>query len=374
MAVITGIAIYLPGKGYVQTFISRNFPISQPLQTATITLTPISVKPPPQTTTIPPTKPANLVANSTTQPKVSLTPTTTVIPTATPTGGGKGRIAFVSNRTGTLQIWSMNVDGSNQIQITSLVNGACQPAFSPDGTRLAVISPCSEKRLIYNDAQIFIMSSDGSAPFPLPIAAGGDFDPAWSHDSTRLAFSSFRSGNNPHIFLYNFTNSNLEELSDSRYADINPTWNIGDKQLAFSRLEKVAYHIFTMSDKGVTQAQISSNGDINDYQTDWSHDGEFIIFSRSPNDTNIPSLYRLDYKDRGTGAEVHILPANNTIPVIGARLSYDDKWITFESWPDGRNHDVYIMDIQGNNYLRLTNDPGLDFSPVWVPLGANTPR
>ena len=212
------------------------------------------------------------------------------------------------------------------------------------------------------------MNRDGTDPQPLPIKAGGDFDPAWSHDGSKLAFSSFRNGNRiPHIFLYNFQDKTLGDLSDTHFADINPAWNIGDKQLAFSRLKTSAYHIFTMSDKGETQAQISSNGDVNDLQTDWSHSGEFIIFSRSTNDTNVPFLYRLDYKDRGTGAETRIFPSNNLIPIIGARISFDDQWIVFESWPDGRNHDIFLMDLQGNNFVRLTIDPGIDFSPVWIP-------
>ncbi|MCE1254073.1 MAG: serine/threonine-protein kinase [Anaerolineae bacterium] len=277
------------------------------------------------------------------------------------------RIAFVSNRTGTMQVWSMNRDGSNQKQITSMSDGACQPAFSPDGKKLAVISPCNDKKLVYEKTQIFILNSDGSNPQPLPVSSHQDFDPAWSHDSTRLVFTSLRNGL-PHIFLYNFSSSSFEELSDTRFADINPSWNTGDKQLAFSRLENVAYHIWLMSDKGLTQSQFSSSGEINDVSVDWSHDGEFIIFSRTPVDANVPYLVRLAYKDRKAGGEVRVYPLhNNTIPIIGARLSDDDKWITFESWPDGRNHDIFLMDLNGDNFVRLTNDPGYDFSPVWMP-------
>ncbi len=277
------------------------------------------------------------------------------------------RIAFVSDRTGSMQIWSMNKDGSDQKQLTSIVEGACQPAFSADGKKLAIITPCDEKKLVYEKTKILILNHDGSNPQPLPVTEGNDFDPAWSHDSTRLAFTSTRNGL-PHIFLYNFETASFEELSDTRYADINPSWNIGDKQLAFSRLASVAYHIWLMSDKGLTQSQFSSSGEINDIGVDWSHNGEFVIFSRTPADSNIPYLVRLDYKDRNAGGEVRIYPSqNNTVPMIGARLSFDDRLITFESWPDGRNHDIYLVDIDGENFVRLTNDPGNDFSPVWIP-------
>jgi eukaryotic-like serine/threonine-protein kinase len=369
MAAITMTAIYLPGKGYIQALINhyRATPISQSTQVIPANLsqlTPTNINFPTKRTVLSTVSAALLVTPT-------LTETPTLYPSPTPFGGGKGQIAFISDRTGSMQVWVMNMDGSNQSQLTNIPEGACQPAFSLDGKKLAVISPCMDKKVTYNDTQILILNSDGTNPVPLPIKSGGDFDPAWSHDSTRLAFSSFRNGNRvPHIFQYNFSNDNLEELSDTRYSDINPTWNIGDKQLAFSRLETVAFHIFTMSDKGLTQFQISSNGDVNDFQTDWAHTGEFIIFSRSANDVNVPYLYRLDYKDRGTGKEIRIYPPNNSIPIIGARISFDDKWIVYESWPDGRNHDIFLMDIQGNNFVRLTNDPGLDFDPVWIPSPA----
>jgi Tol biopolymer transport system component len=64
---------------------------------------------------------------------------------STAIGGGAGEIAFASNRTGTYQIWLMNSDGTNQRQVTNLKEGACQPAWSPDGQRLVFVSPCDGK-------------------------------------------------------------------------------------------------------------------------------------------------------------------------------------------------------------------------------------
>src|SRR5204862_7041022 len=48
------------------------------------------------------------------------------------------RIAFVSNRTGSKEVWIANNDGSNQTQLT-FFNGASvgRPRWSPDGKRIA---------------------------------------------------------------------------------------------------------------------------------------------------------------------------------------------------------------------------------------------
>src|SRR6266542_603186 len=54
--------------------------------------------------------------------------------------GTNGKITFESNRDGNNEIYVMNADGSGQMNLTN--NGAddVQPAFSPDGTKIAFAS------------------------------------------------------------------------------------------------------------------------------------------------------------------------------------------------------------------------------------------
>ncbi len=289
-----------------------------------------------------------------------------VVPT--PIGGGRGSITFVSERTGSNQLWSVNLDGYILDQLTNIVGGVCQPVWSPDGEKIAVISPCSSKKFLYNDSKIYILDKDGNNPMMLPVSKPGDFHPAWSPDGNRIAFTSIRTGT-PHVYIYDFDTDNISEISDTRFSDMMPTWNRTGKQLAIVR--KILYnHIWMVSDTGVSQFQFSSSGNVNDLWPDWSSDGSFLIYSRSSEIAFYPFLYRYNYEERGTGAEIRIPPVNiESGPIAEAKLSPDMKWITFESWPDGKNHDVYIMDITGENKHRLTTDPGFDFSPVWQPKG-----
>ncbi len=126
----------------------------------------------------------------------------TPVPTSIPIGGGNGQIAFASARnSGIPQIFLINTDGTNLVQITSQIDGACQPTWAPDGKRFAFISPCAKLSDDYRGSSIFIMNVDGSGLTPVSITPDGDYDPAWSPDGKKLAFTSLRDGR-PHVYVY----------------------------------------------------------------------------------------------------------------------------------------------------------------------------
>jgi eukaryotic-like serine/threonine-protein kinase len=297
------------------------------------------------------------------------TPTETILPSPTPVPTEEiGQVAFVSDRTGSMQIWVINEDSTNARQISNIPEGACQPSWSPDGQEIAFISPCYRKQpQVYEDAQIYLMSADGSNVRLMPNTVLGDFDPAWSPEGDRIAFTSVRTGR-PHIFVINLKDNSLQELSDTRYPDIQPTWHPGGKQLAFIRNNPFP-HVWVMSDQGLTEFQFSASGNVVDLNPVWSPNGDFIVFTQSQVEPAIPWLMMKYYEDRNNNKEFRIRPsgAPDPGPVAGPSVSPDGNWIAYESWPDGRNHDIFIMDINGENRRRLTSDPGFDFNPAWKP-------
>jgi dipeptidyl aminopeptidase/acylaminoacyl peptidase len=96
------------------------------------------------------------------------------------------RLSFASNRDGTWGIYIMNADGSNVVRRTNVGRFASSPTWSPDGTRIAFTT------LLDGQFGIFVTNADGDNASPIHIGydTGWNAYPAWSPDGKRIAFVS----------------------------------------------------------------------------------------------------------------------------------------------------------------------------------------
>jgi Tol biopolymer transport system component len=83
------------------------------------------------------------------------------------------KIAFASHRSGFFDIWVMDADGSNQVNLTDQPTYDASPAWSPDSTKIAFMSDRS------GDSEIYVMNADGSSPVKITNSPGSDGSPSW---------------------------------------------------------------------------------------------------------------------------------------------------------------------------------------------------
>ncbi|MDP3061717.1 MAG: trypsin-like peptidase domain-containing protein [Chloroflexota bacterium] len=124
---------------------------------------------------------------------------------------GGDKIAFASLRDGDSEIFVMDVDGGNAIQLTANAARDSSPVWSPDGKKIAFVSDRD------GNNEIYVMNADGSEQKRLTLnaasgSAGSDALPVWSPDGKEIIFQSGRSGTAWGIYTMNPDGTNVRQL------------------------------------------------------------------------------------------------------------------------------------------------------------------
>ena len=157
---------------------------------------------------------------------------------------------------------------------------------------------------------------------------GDDKYPSWSPDGKQIAFSSKRDGNYE-IYVMDADGGNLQNLTNNPNHDVSPSWSPDGKRIAFSsnrdnRKGNFIFEIYVMDADGGNQLNLTNNP-FNDQSPSWSPDGKRIIFSaRRPG-------------------------------------HFGNKFAI--------THEIYVMDADGGNQHRLTENLFEDSQPTWSPDG-----
>ena len=366
---------YVPGvSDQVLAFISS--PTPTPTMEVVGTPVPTFTQPSPTKTSEPATPTLQSVVETASEtPSPTLTPTATVQPTTAPTStqsptptptqtGGGPQIAFVSDRTGSPQIWLMDVDGSNLFQVTKMAGGACQPSWAPDGSRMIFISPCQAEFDEYSGSALFMIDPDGRNLTPVLGSRNGDFDPKWSPDGSQILFTSLRN-NTPQVFILNLDDNQITPLAVEGFKNLHPQWNMDGSKVVFISTRDGPYQVWTMNPDGTEQTRFSRSGEQWDFSPVWSPDGRFIVFTQRSPQGGTPSIMLAPVEDDGF-SEIRLTPRNS--PARSGAYSPDGKWLVYEGWPEGDNHDIFLLNLTDLTTTRLTEMSSLEFDPVWRPM------
>jgi len=136
------------------------------------------------------------------------------------------RIAFVSNASGSSDIWVVRQDGSNPTQLTSDLAIVSSPNWSPDSSQLVFAASRSGSR----SRDIWLVSADGTSQRKLTNLTGYEDSPAFSPDGTRLVFMSTadparRSALALNLMIINVDGTGLCQLTTGNFRDYQPSWS-----------------------------------------------------------------------------------------------------------------------------------------------------
>ena len=271
------------------------------------------------------------------------------------------RIVFASNHDGNWDIYSVDVNGNNLVQLTDHPASDHFPACSPDGTRIAFISERGLTRDLY------AMDSDGNNVIRLTHDNFFESRPSWSPDGTKIAFSSFRwVVGNSELYAMDADGNNLTRLAKHEFHDVAPSWSPDGRKIAFVSYRDGGFkdpkHIFVMNADGKGRRNLTGDTDLTtNRDPTWSPDGRKIAF-QSQQRLGGYDIYVITIV--GKKLERLTEEGNNRMPAF----SPDGGKISFVSSRDGDNN-IYLMDTNERNAVKLTRTPpGTDnLYPSWLP-------
>ena len=265
-----------------------------------------------------------------------------------------GIIAFNSEREGRKrEVYLINADGTNERKWLHTPN-AVGMAWSPDGKWVAF-----SQRNAKQEGNLFVLELRTGKQKNITArwrGLGMNFSfPAWSGDGKWLALTCrLRDEIRSNICIIKADGDGWKQLTNAadKHQYGGPSWSPDG--------EKIAFHgggIFVMDRNGRNRIQLSPKG----RHPDWSPDGRKIAFYSNLHNIAQQDIYVMN-ADGANIVRVTNHPKSDRLPA----WSPDGRWIAFMSFRGQTGWDIHVVNANGGEARQVTTHPGNDMYPTWV--------
>jgi tol-pal system beta propeller repeat protein TolB len=153
-----------------------------------------------------------------------------------------------------------------------------QPAWSPDGRRVAFARalPAAQGRSLAG-FDIYVARVKGGRVRRLTTDVGNDTQPAWSPNGKRIAFTSDRAGNQD-LYTMRPNGRGLRRLTGTSAEDSSPSWSPNGRRIAFTSDRNGSDDVFTMTARGRALRRLTRSS-AEEGDPAWSPNGRRIAYA-----------------------------------------------------------------------------------------------
>ena len=214
--------------------------------------------------------------------------------------------------------------------------------------------------------EIYVMNSDGSDQVNLTRNNATDYDPAWSPNGEEILFISDRDGP-PDLYTMKADGSSVRRVFRNREFRADPVWSPDGRKIAYTQGEEKDAAIYVSTINGGATQKLTDG-----FMPSWSPDGSEIVFSGVTGKGSPLSVWTLPTRIKKT-----LLP--NKMPwIVHPTWSPRGDKIVF-SQIDGRFNqdflewtraDIYIVNRDGTGLHQvIKNEGAVAMEPTWSPDG-----
>ena len=282
------------------------------------------------------------------------------------------------------QVYLLSMSGGEARRVTNLKNGVSSFQWSPDGTRIVVISRVgpSDNRTEnkdrsdvrhyknssykfndsgwFDDRRTHIWIVDVKSGSAKQITEGDDWndsDPQWSPDGTKIAFVSNRSGKeyegdrNSDVWVIAASGGGLTKISDHSESDNSPRWSPDGRTIAFTGELQDRDHpkVWLAPATGGSPSTLAANGlDLIPTGLEWAEDGKSLYFESGVKGEF--QLFQIDLAKKSV-AQISSGPRAVRNADFNARTNTRVYMVNDFKHLD----DLYASDLSGQKERKLTN-------------------
>ncbi len=306
------------------------------------------------------------------------------------------KIAFESTVSGNWDIFIMNFDGDNKINLTNHPGIDRSPQFSPDGSKIAFLSlrdfnyeiylidivsrqqtnltnhaaddedfvfSSDGKHILFTSSrdgnkEIYIMDIDGSNEINLTNNLAEDIQPEISPEGDRVVYTSNRTGTRQIYIMDRYGDSEIR-ISDERYSEILPKFTPDGQKLIYQTYRVQGFAIYMMNLDGSEKKQLVPRPtffNIAASRYNFSKDGNSMIFNYMGGITRQYDIYMINFSD--VGSLINLTNTDDETE-LNAVYSCDGDYIVFDSRDkEYINYgQILRMKANGSDRINISNVP-----------------